>query len=967
MKKILIYAVSALLAVSLTDSCTNFETVPGDGMKAKIATLDNGLKIYMTVDKTEPRLQTMIAVRCGGKNDPSDNTGLAHYFEHMMFKGTEKLGTSDFEAEKPLLDEIESLFEVYRTQTDPAERKATYARIDSLSYAASLISIPNEYDKAMAVIGARGTNAFTSNDVTCYVEDIPSNRIDEWAMVQADRFRNCTLRGFHTELETIYEEYNMSLTKDFRNAMEVVDSAIFKNHPYGKQTVLGASDHLKNPSISAIKTQKARYYVPNNIAICVSGDFNPREFVKTVEKYFGDWEPNKDLPEFTFAPENPITAPVEKTLTGNDAEFVMMSWRVPGEKDFKESEIGSVAADILFNGIAGIIDIDINQQQKALYAGAFHYGRADYGEIILEGMPKQGQSLEQVRDLILEAVAKLRDGNFDDRLLEAVKTNQKREIMKSLESNRSRAMIFVDSFVNGVAWKDQAGAVRRLEKITKDDVVAWAGKHLGAQSYALVYKTVGPNPKNDKIVAPKITPIATNRDSRSAFLEQLQNTEVKPIEPVFYDYAKDLTTGKLREGIDLVYKRNETNDLTTLSLRFDKGLLTDPDLNAAFGYIDYLGTPSMSASERSMEMYVLGCEYSLHVDATDFVYTLSGLDENIGRALAIVEDLILEAIPDEDVLASLKADLFKSRKDAKMNQGACFSALRDYQQYGPDYIKASTLSDSQIESATSEQLLQKAASILKCAHTITYYGPSSEKQVKEMLSENHKAAAELQPLEKIRPASMRTQTPSVLIAPYDSRQFQYAQYADRGDVYDITQEAGYRIYNEYFGSGMNGIVFQEMREARALAYSAGAYLRKPWWKDGDCTYIAIIYSQNDKLKTAVEAFDEIIERMPRSEKAFSVAKDGLEGQLRTNRYTGDALIRKYLTDRELGLSEPSDKAVFEALQGFTLDDLEAFQSRNVKGLPFNFAILGQVDGLDKNYLSTLGPVKILTLEEIFGY
>jgi predicted Zn-dependent peptidase len=212
--------------------------VKNDPLKARIYTLDNGLKVYMTVNKEQPRIQTFIPVRVGGKNDPAETTGLAHYFEHLMFKGTTHFGTTNYEAEKPLLDKIEELFEVYRKTTDDAERKKIYHQIDSISYEASKISIPNEYDKLMAAIGANGTNAYTSSDVTCYTEDIPSNEIENWAKIQADRFQNNVIRGFHTELETVYEEYNMSLVSDSRKIYNNILAGLYPHHPYGTQTVL---------------------------------------------------------------------------------------------------------------------------------------------------------------------------------------------------------------------------------------------------------------------------------------------------------------------------------------------------------------------------------------------------------------------------------------------------------------------------------------------------------------------------------------------------------------------------------------------------------------------------------------------------------------------------------------------------------------------------------------------------------
>ncbi len=264
----------------LAAACSKYkyETVAGDPLNTRIYTLDNGLKVYMSVNKEAPRIQTYIAVKVGGKNDPAETTGLAHYFEHLMFKGTQQFGTSDYAAEKPMLDEIESLFEVYRKTADEAERAAIYRRIDSISYEASKIAIPNEYDKLMSAIGANGTNAFTSQDMTVYVEDIPSNQIDNWAKIQADRFKNPVIRGFHTELETIYEEKNMSLTQDSRKVWEAMDAALFPNHPYGTQTVLGTQEHLKNPSITNVRNYHKTYYCPTTWPYAFRAISNPTKW-----------------------------------------------------------------------------------------------------------------------------------------------------------------------------------------------------------------------------------------------------------------------------------------------------------------------------------------------------------------------------------------------------------------------------------------------------------------------------------------------------------------------------------------------------------------------------------------------------------------------------------------------------------------------------------------------------------------
>ncbi|MBR1927003.1 MAG: insulinase family protein [Bacteroidales bacterium] len=956
-------------ALFLSGSCAKYkyETVKGDPLKTKIYTLDNGLKVYMTVNKETPRLQTYIAVRVGSKDDPHETTGLSHYLEHLMFKGTERFGTSDYEAEKPMLDEIRDLFEVYRTKTDPAERIALYHQIDSVSYEASKIAIPNEYDKLMSIIGSTGSNAFTSTDMTVYQEDIPSNQVENWAKIQADRFIHPVIRGFHTELEAVYEEKNMSLTEDDSKAMEAIDSVLFARHPYGIQTTIGTQEHLKNPSIINIENHRSNFYVPNNVAICVSGDFDPDTFVATIEKYFGEWEPNPGIKTLEYEPELPISAPVEKTVYGLDAEFVMLGWRTPGSKDILRSEVGEIAGSVLFNGKAGLADLDLVQAQKVGGFYLMNYDRPDYGEFLMIGYPREGQSLEEVRDLMLEEVGRLRTGDFDEDLIKSTINNIKLSQMTQLENNSRRAMSFVNSFISGHKWKDDALQARRLEKVTKRQVADWANEYLGPNSYALAFKRTGEDPNIDKIAAPAITPIETNRHMQSDFLTSIQLSEVAPIEPVFPDFAKDMAVDDLTGGIEFLYKKNEINDITSYTAIFDRGSQTDPRLDLAFSYLEYLGTPTRDAAQIKKDMYSLACSYSLSAGPVQTVVRVRGLDENIGQAMDIVEDLVYNAVPDTAVLSALKADALKNRADSKLNQGACFSALQNYIFYGPDFVAKSTLSDETILSLTSEELLGAVRDLFSKKHEVLYYGPAEEVAARKMIISHHKMADNPAPLVKERPLHQKVSGNQVFLVPYDANQFYYVQYSDRGEKFDLRNDPSVTMYNNYFGSGMNAIVFQEMREARGLAYSARASLNAPSYPEDDYMFYAFIASQNDKLKDAVVEFDRIINQMPESEQAFQVAKAAVLSQLRTRRVTGMGVLNQYLSLRDLGLAESRDKAVFEAVQGMTLADVKSFQEKWIKGRQYTYGFLGREGDFDTAFISTLGPVTHLTLEDIFGY
>lgn len=945
-----------------------YETVKNDPQDTKIYTLDNGLKVYMSVNKETPRIQTYIAVKVGSKNDPSETTGLAHYFEHLMFKGTEQFGTTDYAAEKPMLDQIEALFEQYRSTENEAQRQAIYHKIDSISYEASKIAIPNEYDKLMSLIGAKGTNAWTSNDETVYQEDIPSNQIDNWARIQADRFRNNVIRGFHTELETIYEEKNMSLTQDNRKMFETLLATLYPNHPYGKQTTLGSQDHLKNPSITNVKKYHDEYYVPNNIAICVSGDFDPDEMVAAIEKYFGDWQPNPSVPKLEIVPEKPITSPIVKDVYGLESEYMYMAWRLPGSADIKTSAVSNIAQSILSNGSCGLMDLDITQQQKAMMFGVSSLGMADYGGFIVIGYPKEGQKLEDLRTLALEEIAKLKSGDFDESLIAATINNLKLDEMRSLESNSARARRYVDAFISGIDWKDAAGELERLEAVTKEDIVKFANEYLGDDNYTVLYKRIGEDKTVKKISAPKITPIVSNRDAVSDFVKEIQNSEVKPIEPVFVDFSNDMAKFELEKGAEILYKKNTLNDIFTIEFNYNYGIADNPALYYADDYVDYLGTASMSKEEFASKMYELGCDYTFNVGMYSSLIRLSGLSENMEEAIKLYENMLLGAVGDDTILDNLKKDIIKTRSDNKKSQSSCFSALQTYLIYGPECVKKRTLSDDAILSFRSDDILSAVKDVLDKGHEILYYGPMKTGDLETVLKGSHHVAEGAEILPERYEKVLQTPESKVFLAQYDAKQLYYLQYSNRGETFDPFEAAGINMYNEYFGGGMNAIVFQEMREARGLAYSASATLVTPYYNiDDSYKYLAVIATQNDKMRSAIEAFDSIINDMPESEAAFQIAKEAIIGRMRTSRTTGMSVLRLYQSCRRLGLGEPMNKQIFHDLQTLELNDVVKVQQKWVKDRTYQYAILGDIKDLDTKYLSTLGPVKVLTLEDIFGY
>lgn len=969
MKKNLLSMLSVAMIALLMASCSggrSYETVKGDPMQSRIYTLDNGLKVYLTVNKETPRIQTYIPVRVGGKNDPAETTGLAHYFEHLMFKGTESFGTQNYAEEKPMLDQIEALFEVYRTKTDEAERAAIYHQIDSISYEASKLAIPNEYDKLMAAIGASGTNAYTSYDVTCYMENIPSNQLDNWAKIQADRFKNNVIRGFHTELETVYEEKNMSLTKDSRKVIDAILATLYTKHPYGTQTILGSQNHLKNPSITNIKNFYKQWYVPNNMAICMSGDFDYDEAMDVIEKYFGDMQPNKDLQMLSFAVEEEITTPMEREVLGLESENVTIAWRLPGAAA-DEILMLEVADAIINNGEAGIIDLNLLQEQKLLSAYSFPYSMSDYTSYIIQGKPKDGQSLEEVKTMLLAQIDSLRQGNWDESLLAAGIANYKLDLQQMLEDNESRADLFVQAFVNNQPWADVVKRVEKMEKITKADVIAFANKYLKDNNYAVVYKRQGEDPNIKKVDKPIITPIFMNRDTTSAFLQEIQASEVAPIEPVFVDFAKDMSQGTAGQ-LPLLYKKNETNDLFTLQYIYDFGKDEVKEMGIAASYLDYLGTSDMTAAEIKLAFYNLACSYEIGTSMDKIVVSLSGLAENMPKAMELLEKLFADAQSDKEAYDGLVDDMMRSRINAKANQQTNLSRLQAYTYYGPNNPTKNILTEAELRDMNPETLLQCIEQLSAIEHRVLYYGPLSMEEASSTIASLHKVSENLNPVPENDIFKLQTVNENVIyLAPYDANQIYMITYSSKGEKYDAQKSPLLNMYNEYFGGGMNGIVFQEMREARGLAYSAMAFVEEPERKHHPYGYFTLIATQNDKMIDALTAFEEIINNMPLSEQAFAIAKEAIISRLRSERITKDDVLTYYLDQEELGLTEDTRKQLYEAVLNMTLEDVKAYQLANVKDRKTITSILGRESDLDVKSLEKWGKIVRLTQEDIFGY
>ena len=950
-----------------------YQSVEGDLTKTRIYTLDNGLKVYLSVNHEKPRIQTYIAVRTGSKNDPAETTGLAHYLEHLMFKGTTHFGTTNAETEAPLLKDIKDRYERYRLLTDPEQRKQAYHEIDSVSQVAAQYFIPNEYDKLMAAIGAEGTNAFTSNDVTCYTEDIPANEIENWAKIQSDRFQHMVIRGFHTELEAVYEEYNIYLTNDNDKVWSALGKKLTPTHPYGTQTTIGTQEHLKNPSIVNIENYFKKWYVPNNVAICMAGDFDPDKTIALIDQYFGGWKPGDDVSQPLFPVQKPLTAPTDTTVIGQQAEQVWMGWLAKKASDLQNDTL-DVIASMLNNGKAGLFDLNLNQAMRVQGAGCMNQSLQDYSSFVMMGMPKPNQSLEEVRALLLGEIDNLKKGNFSDDLLPAVINNLKLDYQRALENNRWRVSQHLDAFINGKSWAQQTGLLDRVSKLTKQDIVDFANRFF-TDGYATIFKRQGVDSLQKKIDKPAITPIPTNRDLVSQFVKDIQLSQVEPILPEFVDFNKALTIsevkrvkGKKVKGLPLLYVKNTTDSLFTLTFRYEFGHEDDNRYDMVSDYLDVVGTKDLSATEIKQQFYNLACSYSVNVNADNLNISLSGLSEHMPAALKLLEDLLQNAQGDADSYNSFVDVILKARENRKQDQRTCFDYLYHYALYGPHNIRRDDMTEQQLRETNPQDLLNLLGDLRNMEHQVLYYGPMSVQALSDLLAKEHPTPRVLKPVPAGQPYT-RELTPKneVWIAPYDAKNIYMRMYHNEDRAWNPAENGVQTLFNEYYGSGMNGIVFQEMREARGLAYNAGAAYLRPDRQGEKEFFFTHIISQNDKMMDCINQFNQILDTIPQSEAAFQIAKESVLKQMATSRVRKTGIINRYLMTKRLGLDKDLAEATYQAIQQLQLKDIVAFEQANMANKPFRYIILGDEKELDMEALGKIGPIKRLTLEEIFGY
>lgn len=947
--------------IQLTDKANySFETVLNDKNEVRIYTLKNGLKVYLAQNFDAPKIQTYIPVKTGSNNDPSDNTGLAHYLEHMMFKGTSKLGSSNWEKEKPLLDEISDLYEQHKAETDPEKKEIIYKKIDEVSQEASKFAIANEYDKAISSLGANGTNAHTWLDETVYKNNIPNNELEKWLKIEKERFSDLTLRLFHTELEAVYEEFNRAQDNDARLVNYELMDALFPKHPNGQQTTLGKSEHLKNPSMVAIHKYFDEYYVPNNYAMVLVGDLEFEKTIQLIDQYFGTFK-YQELPIKKIVTEVPMTEIVERSVKSPSAERLQMAWRTDsyGTKGFR---LADLIANILTNsGESGLIDLNINQNQKALRAIAYATPFKNYGTFSMVIVPKIDQTLEEAKKLLLDQIEIVKKGGFPDWLISAITNDFKIQKLKAFETADGLATALYGTFINNQSWEEELNDLNEYAQITKEEIINFANDFF-KDNYAVVKKEKGINENLIRVENPGITPIKINKESQSEFLKEILAEKSTEIMPDFIDYKKTILTDEI-EGKKVSFVENKYNNIAQTHFIFPFGGDHDKELGLATQVLQYLGTPDFTPEKLHQEFYKLGISNDFRTAPDQIIISLSGLEENMPQGIQLLKNWLQNAKPDQDVYEENVKTILESREVAKKDKGRIMTALSNYAKFGKESRFTDVVSEERLHQIKSEEMTQKIHDLLFMPYQIFFYGNNFnnfKSCVKPFIEKETVKISD----KKIysEPAAEG----KVFFTNYDMVQTEMSKVA-KGKNVNLKNFGKVNVFNEYFGRGLSSIVFQEIRESKSLAYSAyvsyiaNAELNHP---DYVTTYIG---TQANKLAIAVEAMDELMENLPQIPAQFENAKNASLKQIQAGRVNRTNIFFNQLNLKKLGIDYDLRKDIYQEIEKLSLADLTSFYNDNLKPLKYNTAIIGKKENLDLIAMKKMGEFYEVSLEEIFGY
>ena len=958
MKRFSVFSLLCLVSVMMAVAQVN------QALQVQELELSNGMKVWLNVDHSQPKVFGAVVVGAGAVDCP--DTGIAHYFEHIMFKGTDELGTVDYAAERVYLDSISMKYDQLSRTTDAKERKAIQHEINELNIKASQYAIPNEFNRLITKYGGSDLNAGTSYDFTFYHNTFSPQFIEQWCELNSHRLIHPVFRLFQGELETVYEEKNMYTDDPASMMLEQITGKFLAGTPYA-YPIVGSTENLKNPRQSDMEAFYKKYYVASNMGLILSGDIDAKSVLPLLERTFGRLERGvKPVRETIVAPAI-VGQPVEKFLF--PMPIIGMSAMVfRGPTDYEADAPAMKVAIALLNNDnkTGLLD-ELTNKNRVYLAMAQSMGLNQTSALAVMVVPKLLCRVKTAENLCLEQLDKLKNGDFTDEQLQAVKKMLAQDKEKELESIAKRSELMVEAMSAGLKWEDYMKLSSGISAITRDDVTRVARKYFTDNFYR-VHKKNGRVPA-EKIAKPEYTPVKPQHSGdKSAYAQQLEQLPVQHVAPRLLDFDRDAVKTALPGGNKLYSGPNPMNDYFSLVFCFHKGTKHDKLLEAAAEYVGELGTDSLDVKELGAAMQGLGAKLVIAADDQMTMLVLVGEDENLEASLRLMSHYLDRMKADEEKLESVKDAAGPSEKAFWDENTEVFAALASKVFRGERSSYFTRLTAKELKKTKAANLIASFKGVLDSRCEISYSGKLSAAQVADMISHE---------LPQLAGTQENALQEDVLLTPQErmvyvfdmpkSRQSLIGLYRPLAGVVSDRDKACLKVWGEYFGGGMSSVLFQEVREFRSMAYAAQGVTMSPALarSTDPCGYLALVATQGDKSMQAIALLDSLINDMPVNVENLNVASQSLLNDINNDYPTFRRKPLIIALSERHGYTRDESTALVEQLPTLTPADIEAFYRQHIKGQPYQLMVVGDVKKLDMKALARYGTVVKVKKDDIY--
>ena len=949
-------------------ACCSYQSQAEDlnALKVKEYRLENGLTVWLNEDHSQPKVFGAVVVKAGAKDCP--DTGIAHYFEHMMFKGTDRIGTLDYESEKVLLDSIAMKYDELAMTEDTAARARLQKEINELSIRSSEYVIPNEFNRLINRFGGSGLNAATSYDATIYFNTFSPQYMVQWAEINSERLINPVFRLFQSELETVYEEKNMYGDFIGGQVMDTLMARYFGPHPYA-YPIIGSTKNLKNPRLTEMHKFFEDYYVASNMALILSGDFDAQQVMPILEKAFSRIRsgnaPKQEkvmLPPFNGRETMKVKFPIP---------FIKaMGLGFRGVSANHEDQVALNIAVNLLNNANGTGYLDkLMVEHKLMGALAINESMNEAGILAVAIMPKLLiQSYSSAEKMVWDEINRVKNGDFSDEMFNSLKLEQKRQYASSLENIDSRATIMMNLFSQGKSWNDYLNEVARIESITKEDVVRVAQKYF-SNNYLCVTKSTGKYPK-DNLPKPAFSPVVPrNADASSSYAKQLEKIPEQQVAPRIIDFEKDVKTSKLTPLVTLYTTPNPLNDIFTLNISYGIGALEQPELMQLTNYLQLLGTESLSFEQFRSRLQSIGSTLAFDVTPDAFVMKVTGFDNHIDETMELVGDFIRHAKADDKKLRQIVDDAKVSEKAFFKSGDNVASALLEQVKYGDQSRYLRKLSLSQIKKLKGKDMLAIYDKVRSVQCDLHYCGTLPVEKVIGTIRQHL-------PLERTTVASnspyyrelKQYDRPTVFFIDMpDMAQSIVYGYVKGDPVDDKASRHASQLFSVYFGGDMSSLMFQEIREFRSFAYrTSGRYqLPNHAHKGTAGSFTAMLSTQSDKTLDALSVLDSLIREMPLKPERVEAVKQTLVNRINNDYPPFRNLSEKVASARMEGFDHDPAEEFLRDIATMDMQDIIRFYREQICGRPVVYVIAGNRKRIDMKKLAEYGTIVKVKKKEIY--